>query len=71
MSKAKVEVPLLLPDEPYLTTSDVARRIGRSADRVRQLRRLGRLSPVYVTERGIGVYRVVDVDEYLRERGAA
>jgi hypothetical protein len=65
---SKVEVPLILPDEQYLTTTDVARRIGRSADRVRQLRRAGQLSPVYITAGGIAVYRLADVEAYILER---
>jgi DNA-binding transcriptional MerR regulator len=52
----------------FLTSADVAKRLQVVPDRVRQLTRSGRLKPAGVTESGVRLYTVEDVERYLRER---
>ena len=51
-----------------LLVSDVAKLIGRSADRVRQLERDGVLSAER-TAGGVRIFRASDVEAYLTRRG--
>lgn len=51
-----------------LSVSEVARRIGRSSDRVRQLERRGELVAAIKTAAGVRIFLRSDVDEYLRRR---
>jgi hypothetical protein len=60
------DTPAFLPTRTYLATIDVARRLGLTPNRVRQLRQLGRLRPVCVTVSGIVIYREADVTHYLQ-----
>lgn len=54
-----------------LATSDVARVIGRSPDRVRQLMRMGRLSPAVVTAAGQHLYTMAEAERVAAQIKAA
>ena len=53
----------------YMLTSDVARRLGISAQRVRELARQGRI-PFETTEEGVRLYRPDDVEDFWLERAS-
>lgn len=58
-----------LPEGSLLTTGSVARRLGLiSTERIRQLRRAGRLIPVYTTPSGVALYDEEDVEAFARAR---
>jgi len=65
---AIVHREVLLPSETYLTTRDVAERLGVSAERVRQLRRERRLVPIHTTHSGVALYSESGIREYARLR---
>jgi DNA-binding transcriptional MerR regulator len=48
--------------EPLLTASDVARRLGVSAAAVRFMARRGDLAVAVTTERGVRLFRMADVE---------
>jgi DNA-binding transcriptional MerR regulator len=50
------------PQEPLLTASDVARRLGVSSTAVRFMARRGDLAVAVTTERGIRLFRSADVE---------
>ena len=50
-----------------LTTSEVAKRLNRSPDRVRQLARMGRLVPAVITSHG-QLFTEAEVERLKRER---
>ena len=52
----------------YFTTSDVAKRLERSPDRIRQLARAGVLVPAIVTSRGERLYSEAEVERYERKQ---
>jgi DNA-binding transcriptional MerR regulator len=52
----------------FLESIDVARRLGVSTDRVRQLADTGELQPVARTARGVRLFETDDVVRLLRER---
>lgn len=57
-------------DEVLLTTGDVAKRLNRSTDRVRQLERQGKL-PAHKTHGGLRLFKASDVEilaKQLRDR---
>ncbi len=54
-------------EEPLLTTSDAAQRLGLTPDAVRQMERRGRL-PATRTEGGVRLFRARDVEKLARER---
>ena len=50
----------------YLTSLDVARRLGVGPERVRQLARTGALEPRITTESGVRLFTAADVVRYQR-----
>ena len=52
-----------------LTTADVARQLNRSADRVRQYEREGKL-PARKTRSGVRLFKSSDVDRLAKELGS-
>ncbi len=52
----------------FLEAADVARRIRRASATVRLLAITGRLPVAATTPRGARLFRVEDVEQYLRER---
>lgn len=48
--------------EPLLTASDVARRLGVSSTAVRFMARRGDLAVAVTTERGVRLFRLADVE---------
>lgn len=53
-------------DEVPLTTGDVAKRLNRSTDRIRQLERQGKL-PAHKTQSGQRLFKASDVDRFAKE----
>ncbi len=52
----------------FLESIDVARKLGVSTDRVRQLADAGELQPVARTARGVRLFDADEVERLLRER---
>ncbi|HEV8328153.1 MAG TPA: helix-turn-helix domain-containing protein [Nitrospiraceae bacterium] len=52
-----------------LTTSDAAKRLDRSPDRIRQLERAGKL-PAQKTRSGVRLFKAADVDRLARQLGS-
>jgi DNA-binding transcriptional MerR regulator len=54
------------PQVIYLTSLDVARRLGIGPERVRQLARAGALEPRITAASGVRLFASTDVDRYQR-----
>lgn len=52
-----------------LTTSELARRVGLTPDRIRQLARAGRLHPEIITHSGQRLYSEQELARYCIETG--
>ena len=55
--------------EDFLTTLDVARRLGKSPETVRWYERTGKLPAMRISS-GMRIYRLADVEAFERERDA-
>jgi hypothetical protein len=61
-----LEGPLLQPEPEFITTKQVAERIGRTPEWVRKIRKLPGVGPSYYRSGGRVLYRPSEVMAWLR-----